>query len=496
VSEKTVAPVDATAESPAAAAAAGPSARTGFALAVILICQLMVVLDSAVVTIALPDVQRDLNFSTTGLSWVQNAYMLAFGGLLLLGGRIGDVFGRRRIFIYGVGLFTLTSLIAGLANDPAVLLAARAGQGVSAAVAAPSTLALIITTYTDAAKRARAIALFSTVTGAGAAVGMILGGVLTSELSWRWVFFINVPFGLAVVILAPLVIREPGKVRGALDIPGAATVTAGTVAMVYAFIRAASDGWSDPLALVLFAVAVVLLVGFVLVESRTAAPLVPLKLLTDRTRGGSYLALLLVAASMFGMFYFVTQYLQLTLGYTALRTGFAFLPFAVAMFAGATAVPALLNRVGATAVLVTGSVLVGGGLVWLTNVGLGTHYASGLLGPMVIFGIGGGFVFVPLSMGILGGVPEEFAGAASGLLQAMQQIGGALGTAVLVTVFNSALSDPGGTPALDPITEANRALAHAVGVSMGAAAVFVAVALVITAALIRLPRPDRAAAAG
>ncbi|MFG1807509.1 MFS transporter [Streptomyces sp. NPDC049040] len=496
MSEKTVARENATADGPSVVSAAGGSARTGFALAVILTCQLMVVLDSAVVTIALPDVQRSLHFDTTGLSWVQNAYMLAFGGLLLLGGRIGDVFGRRRIFVYGVALFTLASLVGGLAGDPAVLLLARAAQGVGAAVAAPSTLALIITTYTDTAKRARAIALYSTVTGAGAAIGMILGGVLTSELSWRWVFFINVPFGLAVVILAPLVIREPERVRGALDVPGALTVTAGTVALVYAFIRAASDGWSDPLALAVFAAAAVLLVGFTVVEARTKAPLVPLRLLTDRTRGGSYLALLLVAASMFGMFYFITQYLQITLGYTALRTGFAFLPFAVALFVGATAVPALLGRVGATAVLVTGSLLVGGGLVWLTGIGLGTSYAGGLLGPMVIFGFGGGFVFVPLSMAILGGVPEEFSGAASGLLQAMQQIGGALGTAVLVTVFNSALRHPGGTKAANPVTEANRVLAHGVGVSMGAAAVFVAVALLITVVLIRLPRPDRAAAAG
>ncbi|GAA1937642.1 MFS transporter [Kitasatospora viridis] len=476
--------------------APGSPARTGLALTVILTCQLMVVLDSAVVTIALPDVQKALSFSATGLSWVQNAYMLAFGGLLLLGGRLGDVLGRRRIFGYGVALFTLASLVGGLADGSGLLLAARAVQGLAAAVAAPSTLALIITTYTDDAKRARAIALYSTVTGAGAAIGMILGGVLTSGLSWRWDFFVNVPFGLAVVVLAPRVIKEPARVRTPLDVPGALTVTAGAVALVYAFIRAASHGWSDGTTVGLLVAAVLLLGAFVAVEARTAHPLVPLRLLADRTRGGSYLALLLVAAAMFGMFYFVTQYLQTALGYSALRTGFAFLPFAVAMFAGATAVPRIMARLGATGVLVAGSLLVGGGLLWLTPIGLHTGYLSGVFGPMVVFGVGGGFVFVPLSMGILGGVPPEYAGAASGLLQAMQQIGGAVGTAVLVTCYSGAVRHPGGRPAADPVTEAHRALTHGVGVAMAVAALFVLVALVLIAALIRLPRAGAGAGAG
>ncbi len=472
----------------------GPSPRTGLALAVILTCQLMVVLDSAVVTIALPDIQRTLHFSTAGLSWVQNAYMLAFGGLLLLGGRTGDIFGRRKTFIYGVGLFTIASLVGGLSDSSSLLLVARAAQGLGAAVAAPSTLALIITTYQDATKRARAIALYSTVTGAGAAIGLILGGVLTTEASWRWVFFINVPFGVAVVLLTPLVIREPERIRGRLDIPGALTATAGTVALVYGFIRAASNGWGDGAAIGSLVAAVVLLVGFVLIEARTQQPLVPLGLLAQRTRGGSYLALLLVAASMFGMFFFLTQYLQNTLGYSPLRAGFAFLPFAVFMFVGAAVVQPLVAKIGGVAVLVAGTVLVMAGLLWLTQVGVGTGYAGGVLGPVVLFGLGGGFAFVPLSLAILGGVPPEDSGTASGLLQATQQVGGSLGTAVLVTFFNTAVRHPGGQISANPLLEARRALAHGVGVTMGVSAAFAAGALLLVLALIRLPRPDAAAA--
>ncbi|QMU71140.1 MFS transporter [Streptacidiphilus sp. P02-A3a] len=471
----------------------GPAPRTGLALAVILTCQLMVVLDSAVVTIALPDIQRTLHFSTVGLSWVQNAYMLAFGGLLLLGGRTGDIFGRRKTFIYGVGLFTIASLVGGLANSSGLLLVARAAQGLGAAVAAPSTLALIITTYQDATKRARAIALYSTVTGAGAAIGLILGGVLTTEASWRWVFFINVPFGVAVVLLTPLVIREPERIRGRLDIPGALTATAGTVALVYGFIRAASNGWGDGAAIGSLVAAVVLLVGFVLIEARTQQPLVPLGLLAQRTRGGSYLALLLVAASMFGMFFFLTQYLQNVLGYSPLRAGFAFLPFAVFMFVGAAVVQPLVAKLGGVAVLIAGTVLVGVGLLWLTQVGAGTSYAGGVLGPVVLFGLGGGFAFVPLSLAILGGVPPEDSGTASGILQATQQVGGSLGTAVLVTFFNTAVRHPGGQISLNPLLEARRALSHGVDVTMGVSAAFAAGALLLILALIRLPRPDAAA---
>ncbi len=471
----------------------GPSTRTGLAMAVILTCQLMVVLDSAVVTIALPDIQRTLHFTTAGLSWVQNAYMLAFGGLLLLGGRTGDIFGRRKTFVYGVGLFTIASLVGGLADSSGLLLAARAAQGLGAAVAAPSTLALIITTYQDATKRARAIALYSTVTGAGAAIGLILGGVLTTEASWRWVFFINVPFGVAVVVLTPLVIRAPERIRGKLDVPGALSATAGTVALVYGFIRAASNGWSDGAAIGSLAAAVVLLVGFVLIETRAEQPLVPLGLLTQRARGGSYLALLLVAASMFGMFFFLTQYLQNTLGYSPLRAGFAFLPFAVFMFVGAAVVQPLVAKVGGLAVLLGGTVLVILGLLWLTQVGTGTGYAGGVLGPVVLFGLGGGLAFVPLSLAILGGVPPEDSGTASGLLQATQQVGGSLGTAVLVTFFNNAYRHPGGTVLTNPLLEARRALAHGVDVTMGVSALFAAGALLLALALIRLPRPDAAA---
>jgi EmrB/QacA subfamily drug resistance transporter len=482
------------AEPVAADQVSGRAARTGLALAVILTCQLMVVLDSAVVTIALPDIQQALDFSTTGLSWVQNAYMLAFGGLLLLGGRAGDVIGRRRIFTLGVAVFTIASLVGGLADSAGVLLAARAVQGVSAAIAAPSTLALIVTTYTDESKRARAIALYSTITGAGAAIGLILGGVLTDEASWRWVFFINVPFGAAVVVLAPLVIREPERIRAKLDVPGAITATGAAFALVYGFIRAASDGFGDPQAIGWLVVAVIALAAFVVIESRTAEPMVPLRMLANRTRGGSFLSLLLVAAAMFGMFFFLTQYMQIALGYSPLKTGFAFFPFAFFVLVGAAAVGPLTARIGGVGVLISGSVLVIGGLLWLTRIGIDTHYAAGVLGPMILFGIGGGFVLVVISLAILDGVPVENSGTASGLLQAMQQIGGSLGTAVLVTFFDSAVRHPGGQPLASPVAEAHRALAHGVGVTMGVSAVFVAIALIVIATMIRLPRGPQPAA--
>jgi len=460
--------------------------RIAIALAAILTCQLMLVLDSAVVTVALPDIQTGLGLSTTTLSWVQNGYMLAFGGLLMLGGRAGDVFGRRRMFLIGLTVFTISSLIGGFANSAELLLFARVAQGVGAAAAAPSTLALIVSTFSDAERRTRAIALYSTVTGAGAALGLVLGGVLTDGASWRWVFFVNVPFGIAVLALAPLVIQEPARLPGRLDVPGGLTATLGACSAVFGFIRAASDGWSDPAAVIALVAAVVLLAGFVGAERRSREPLVPLGLLANRTRGSAYLVLLLVAAAMFGMFFFLTLYFQSALGYSPLRTGFAFLPFAVVTFVGATFVPRIVAKVGAPAVLSVGILLVAGGLLWLTQVSTEANYFTDALGPMCVFGLGGGFALVVLSLAILGGVPERDSGAASGLLQAMQQIGGSLGTAVLITFFNGAVERRGGEAG--PGSTGHAPLVHGVAVTMGVAAVFVLVALVIALAGIRLPK--------
>ena len=464
--------------------------RPGLALAVILACQLMVILDATVVSIALPGIQRTLHFSTANLSWVQNSYLLAFGGLLLLGGRAGDILGRRRLLTAGIAVFTLASLLGGLAATPAELLAARAVQGIGAATAAPSTLALIVSTYRELDQRARAIGLFSSMSAGGAAVGMILGGVLTSYFSWRSVMFINVPFGLAVVLLAPRLIREPERHRSRLDVTGALTATLGTGTLVYAFIRAATAGWGSPLTLGCFAAAVVLLALFLAVESRSPQPLLPLHIIAQRVRGGGYLAMLLTAAAMFGMFFFITQYLQLVLGYSPLRTGFAFLPLAVLIFAGARIAPRLVPRFGARYFLIGGPLCLLTGLLLLTRIDAGTAYAPGVLVPMLLFGLGAGFTMVPLSLTILAGVRPEESGAASGTLQTMQQVGGALGTAVLLTVFSSATRHPSAGES------AHALFAHGVSTAMGVGAVFSATALVLIVAVVRPPgrRTHRAAA--
>ncbi|WP_042398742.1 MFS transporter [Streptacidiphilus carbonis] len=465
--------------------------RQGLALAVILTCQLMVILDATVVSIALPGIQRTLHFSPAGLSWVQNIYLLAFGGLLLLGGRAGDILGRRRLLTGGIALFTLASLLGGLATTPTMLLIARAAQGVGAAVAAPSTLALIISTYQDTERRARAIGLYSSMSAGGAAVGMIVGGVLTSAFSWRSVMFINIPFGLAVVLLAPRLIREPERHRSRFDLPGAVTATLGSTALVYGFIRAATAGWSAGSTLGCFAAAVLLLAGFTLIESRTAQPLLPLHLLRERTRGGGYLAMLMLASAMFGMFFFVTQYLQNVLGYSALQTGGAFLPLAVLIFVGARTVPRLVPRTGARPFLLGAPLLLGSGLLLLTRVTGDTAFAPGILVPMLLFGVGAGCTMVPLSLTILAGVRPQESGAASGTLQTMQQMGGALGTAVLLTVFTSATRHPGGR-------SPHAVFAHGVDEAMGMAAVFIGVALLLIVAVIRpggRPRPEAGAPA-
>ena len=454
------------------------SPRSGLALAVILTVQLMVVLDATVVAIALPGVQRTLHFSTADLSWVQNIYLLAFGGLLLLGGRAGDILGRRRLLTAGVALFTLASLVGGLAASPAMLLAARAVQGVGAAIAAPNTLALIVNMYQDQQKRARAIGLYSSMSAGGSAVGMILGGILTSYFSWRSVMFINVPFGLAVALLAPRLIREPERHPSRLDIAGAITATLGTSTLVYAFIRAATAGWGASSTLGCFAAAVLLIALFLVVETRAAKPLLPLHLIVQRTRGGAYLAMLLLPAAMFGMFFFITQYLQDVLGYSPLQTGFAFLPLAALIFVGARTAPRLVPRFGTRPFLYGGPVLVLAGLLLLTRIGATTAYAPGLLVPMVLFGVGAAFTMVPLSLTILADVRPQESGAAAGTLQTMQQVGGALGPAVLLTVFTSATRHPAGRTA-------HALFAHGVSAAMGTAAVLIVVALLVIVTVIR-----------
>ncbi|MFE3193035.1 MFS transporter [Nocardia sp. NPDC059240] len=420
--------------------------RSGIVLATLLTCQLMIVLDITVMNVALPRIQTDLHFSATGLSWVMNSYSLVFGGLLLLGGRAGDLFGRRSLFIAGAALFTAASLAGGLAPSAGWLLAARVLQGIGGAMAAPNTLALLTTSFPDPKARVRVLAWFSGMSSAGFAIGLIVGGLLTEWLSWRSVLFINVPFGLVVVVLAllnlPAAEREPDH---HLDLPGAVTATAGVATLAYGFISAASHGWGNPITDICLAVGVALLITFLTIESRTRQPLLPLRLFTDRNRAAAYANMFLVPMAGLSMFFFLTQFLQDVLGLSALATGFAFLPTAVMMFTMVRLIPRLLARFGPRPVAMTGAVSMGTGLALLTTLTAHSGYFPLLFVAMLLLGCGIGLSVSPLNVVIMSNVEPHEAGAAGGALQTLQQTGAALGLAVLVTIFGTAARDAGGT---------------------------------------------------
>ncbi len=419
-----------------------PTGQAGVsALAVITTCQLILVVDATIVNVALPSIQRSLHFSAAGLSWVVNAYTLAFGGLLLLGGRAGDILGHRRVFLAGTILFSAASLAGGFATSPAWLLAARAAQGAGAALAGPSSLALVATTFEEGPRRTRALATFSMAASGGMVVGLVLGGMLTGWASWRWVLFVNVPVGAAIALLTPRVIQESERQPGRFDLAGALTSTFGTSLLVYGFIRAARAGWGERFTLAAFALAVVLLVLFVVVEARARQPIMPLRLFTGRERLGAYAMRLLLTAAMGGMLFFLTLLVQNVFGYSPLQTGFAFLPTTLALVAASRAVPRLLPRHGARPIMIVGSVLCVAGMVWLTQVSAGSGYLTMILGPVLLFGAGTGLVAVAATFVVLSSVPRLDSGAASGLLQSTQQVGGSLGVAVLITVYAAA-----GTP--------------------------------------------------
>jgi EmrB/QacA subfamily drug resistance transporter len=418
-----------------------PHGHPGLILALILTCQLMVVLDTSIVNIALNDIKSSLHFSTASLSWVINAYTLTFGGLLLLGARAGDILGRRRVFIGGIALFTLASLLGGLAQNPAELLSARALQGIGGALASPSALALLMTAFPQGRERIRAIGLYTAVSIGGVAVGLIAGGILTQYAGWRWVLFVNVPIGLAAVFVARYVLPETARNHGRFDIAGALTSTLGMVSLVYGFVNAANSGWNSLETIGSFAVGLLLLGAFVLTELRAESPITPLRLFADRNRSSSYLARLFLVAGMFGMFFFLTQFLRGVLGYSNLETGFAFLPLTVAVFTmSQLSARYLVGRLGAHRVLIIGISLSFLGMLGLTQLSESSNYLSLLL-PLLVFGIGNGLAFVPLTTTSLDGVAPADAGAASGLVNVMQQVGGSLGLAVLVTVFGTASTD-------------------------------------------------------
>jgi EmrB/QacA subfamily drug resistance transporter len=408
----------------------------GIALAVIVTCQLMLVLDVTVVNVALVPIQRSLHFSTVGLSWVLDTYILTFGGLLLLGGRAGDIFGRRRMLVVGLSVFTLASLAGGLATSPAWLLTARAIQGVGAALAAPSTLSLISATFEEGPSRLKALALYSGVSAAGGSLGLVLGGALTSWVSWRWCLFINVPIGLAVVVLAPRFVTEPPRNRGRLDFAGAILVTAGLTGVIFSLIRYA-QGVGAGIPIASLAAGVILIAGFVLVEQHREQPLMSMSLLTDRLRGPAYLTMFVMPAVMNGMFFFISQYMERDLRFSAVKTGVAFLPLTGLIVIGSRLTPRFVHRFGARPLLIFGLVCVTAGSVWISRATVSSGYVSGLLAPLIVFGFGAGACFLPLNVTIMAGVPHGDAGVAAGMLQTMQQGGSAFGIAALTSIAAS-----------------------------------------------------------
>ena len=413
--------------------------RGGLALLVIAAAQLMVLLDATIVNVALPHIQHALGFSGSSLEWVVNAYALSFGGLLLLAGRAGDVLGRRKMFIAGLLLFSAASLAGGFATSQAWLLAARAVQGAGAAAIAAAALALIATTFPEGPPRNRAMGVYAAMSVAGGAVGLIAGGLLTTYASWRWVLFVNVPIGLAAALAAPRVLRESGRKRGRFDLPGAVTATGGLAALVYGLSSAATspDGtshWGDAKVLVSLTGAVMLLAAFAVIQARSSHALLPLRLLADRDRTGANLIMLCVGAAFFGMFFFLTVFMQAVWGYSALKTGLAYLPLTAGILAASGAAAQLIPRIGARPLLLVGAPAAAGGLYWLSRLGEHSSYAGAVLGPMLVIAVGLGFLFMPLTLVAMSKVADAESGVAASLRNTGQQIGGSIGLAVLGTV--------------------------------------------------------------
>lgn len=418
-----------------------PDPKRWTALIFIAIAQLMVVLDATVVNIALPHAQADLHISDGNRQWVITAYTLAFGGLLLFGGRVADIWGRKRTFILGLLGFAAASALGGAAVNTGMLLGARALQGVFGALLAPAALSLLSVMFTEAKERAKAFGIYGAIAGAGAAVGLILGGVLTQYLNWRWALFVNIFFAIAAAAGAFAVIHEPAgsRNRNRLDIPGVVLSTLGLVSLVYGFTRAESDGWGAGITVGMFAAAVVLLVAFVIVESRVTAPLLPLRVITDRNRGGVYLSLGLAVIGMFGLFLFLTYYLQMVMGYTALKSGFAFLPMVGGMVIGSTQIGArLMLRVPPRWLMGPGFLVASVGMLILTQITTHSAYTAVVLPGLILMGLGMGTAFMPAMSLSTHGVEPRDAGVASAMVNTSQQVGGSIGTALLNTIAASA----------------------------------------------------------
>ncbi|HEX3750769.1 MAG TPA: MFS transporter [Streptosporangiaceae bacterium] len=472
------------------------SRHPGLALLVIATAQLMVILDATIVNVALPHIQTALRFSDSGLEWVVNGYALTLGGLLLLGGRAGDLLGRRRMFIIGLLLFSAASLAGGLATSQAWLLAARAVQGAGGAIVTPTALALVFTTFPEGRARHRALGIYSAMSVAGGAVGLLAGGLLVTYVSWRWVLFVNVPIGIAGAVAARAVLPAGGRRPGRLDLPGIITGTGGVAALVYGLSNAATgqDGtshWGDAKVLATLAGGAAALAAFGFIEARTRHALLPLRLLRDRNRVGANLMSLGAGTTLFGVFFFLTLFVQDVWNYSPLRAGLAFLPLTIAVLVTSIASTRLVSLVGRRPLLLAGTVISGGGLYWMSRLTEHGSYAGGLLGPILVIGAGLGLLFVPMSLAALSGVAEADSGVASSLLNATRQIGGSIGLAVLGTVAWTVVANR----ALPAKTAA--AYSHALAVGFDRAFLVAAgIMLLMLVAAVALVRDRRASADG
>ncbi|MEV6321234.1 MFS transporter [Nocardia sp. NPDC051787] len=454
----------------------GSHALRWWVLAVLGVAQLMVVLDATVVNIALPAAQQDLGFSDGDRSWVVTGYALAFGSLLLLGGRLSDLFGRRNTFIVGLVGFAIASAIGGAATSFEMLVAARVGQGVFGALLAPAALSLLTVTFTEPSERAKAFGIFGAVAGTGGAIGLLLGGALTEWASWRWVMFVNLAFAAVALVGAVLLLAKHASTeRPKLDIPGTVVVTAGLFGIVYGFSHAESDGWTNGVTLAFLIGGTALLAVFAWLETRVAHPLLPVRIVLDRMRGTSYLTVFVMGIGMFAIFLFLTYYMQLTLGYSPIMTGVAFLPMVAAMIASSTTAPSLLlPKIGPKIVVSGGFLVAAAGMLWLTRIGLDTGYATHILPALILLGLGLGGAMAIAFQGATSGVQHEDAGVASAMINTSQQVGGSIGTALLSTIAASAAGDYLAARKPDPLTIAQSAIESYTTSFWWATAIFVA----------------------
>ena len=460
--------------------------RRWFALILLCFAQFIVVIDAAIVNVALPSIGEGLGFSQENLAWVVNAYVLTFGGFLLLGGRMADLLGRRRVFIAGLLVVAAASLAAGFSANEGQLIAARAAQGLGAAIISPSALSIITTTFSDGAERNRALGAWGAVAGLGGAAGVLFGGILTDGLGWEWVLWINVPVALVVAALTPPLVaesRSESETRH-FDAAGAVSVTAGLSVLVYALVDATEAGWGSTQTLGLLALSAALLAAFVAIELRSQAPLVPFRIFRLRTLTGANVVGLLVGASLFSMFFFITLYMQQVLGYSAIKAGLSYLPLALMIIVASGIASQLVTRIGFKPVLTAGMAFIAVALVWFSQVSVGGGFVTDILGPSLLAATGLGFAFVTTTIAAVSGIRDQESGLASGLINTSQQIGGALGLAVLATIANSRTDDVVASAGGDPSALTNALTEGFQSAFLGGAAI-AALGLVLTLVLIR-----------